>query len=138
MQVFAAGRDRTSNFPGPVVQVGRCAVGAGNSRRRRPEAEDACVTGVDRGQPHPRGGTGNVPLPRRHEYRSAWVGASGHDRQHLVSPSRKYTLVELALTGGWSTAPKATEHLRTEGAATGALAPTWPFVAIMSSRVPTR
>src|SRR2546426_2567250 len=56
----------------------------------------------------------------------------------LVSPSRKYTLVELALTGGWSTAPKATEHLRTEGAATGALAPTWPFTAIMSSRVPTR
>src|SRR3989442_12702566 len=42
----------------------------------------------------------------------------------LVSPSRKYTLVELAITGGWSTAPKATEHLRTEGAATEALAPT--------------
>src|SRR5256712_4795157 len=42
----------------------------------------------------------------------------------LVSPSRKYTLFALALTGGWSTAPKATEHLRTEGAATEVLAPT--------------
>src|SRR5437773_5773731 len=69
--------------------------------------------------------------------RGAPAVGSARDRI-LVSPSRKYTLFALALTGGWSTAPKASEHLRTEGAATEALASTWPFVAIMSSRVPTR
>src|SRR2546425_8812056 len=55
----------------------------------------------------------------------------------LVSPSRKYTLVELAITGGWGTAPKATPHLPTEGAGTEGRATPGPVTANKSTSLAT-
>src|SRR2546422_11606963 len=53
----------------------------------------------------------------------------------LVSPSRKYTLVELALTGGWGTGPKNTQHPPPESAATGTPAAAPPLTGNHSRRL---